>query len=340
MNNIQKLHKKLLRILTGGVIISVSILSTLGCSGGGGGEDNGGSSSGNTPTSIKAFNFNANNTVSAAQYAASAMAFFPNYTDIGQNVLNTLVSSNPNNSPFDLARCSNAAGPTLSWSDTDGSGDLSAGDTATLEFNNCNLDSGGAFLTGTLNFTVTSVDLDPLPNSIAVTVSVNLTITTNTDTTKIAGTFNSKASTPNNSDFTIVYTADDSSRQKLTVTENGSTLFKFGCFDVTQTFNVGNSGTYLLAPHGVINVSDAIMSLAGGPALSFVNDQFEAGTQALLSLAVPECAALDVPGGVNNSDGSYIHMDALGGGGVGLHTFDSNNQETYTESISWNKLLN
>ena len=81
------------------------------------------------------------------------------------------------------------------------------------------------------------------------------------------------------------------------------------------------------------------MSLAGGPELSFISDKIEAGKKLLLSLSAPECAALGAPNGVGDSDGSYIGMEALGGGNVRLHTFDATNVEQSTIDTTWDALL-
>lgn len=337
MSIIHKPRKRFLRFVGVGAVVVFGILSTLGSGGGGDGGSSGGGGGG---TSVTAFNFNASNSLTAAQYAASVLAFFPDYNQIALGVLDTLTSSNPSNSPFDLAGCSNVSGPTLSWNDVDSSGDLSAGDTATLDFNNCDLDGGGSFVTGTLGITVNSASFGALPNSFDVTVSINLTIITGSDTSVIAGSFGHTATTTNGTDFTSTYSGTDSSNQVVTDTENGSVLFKFGCFSVTQTFNVGSSSSYGLTASGVINASNAILSLASGASLSFVSDQLESGTQRLLSLANPSCANLDVGSGVSDSDGSYIDMEALGGGSVRLHTYDSSDVEFNTINTTWDALRN
>jgi len=315
-------------------VIIFGFLSILGS--GGGGDDVEGTPQGG----ITAFNFTAGNTFTAAQLAASAMSFFPLFTNVGQIVLTTLATSDPNNSPFDLMICNNAGSSILSWNDIDTSGDISVGDVALLTFTNCDIDGSGATATGTVSFIATSVDADPLPNSVGLTVAVNLTINAAPDTATLKADFGVISSTTNNVVFTNDYTANDPSGQKLTISENGTTLFQFGCFNVSQTFDIAVPGTYSLSPNGVINASNRIMSLAGGPALTFVNDAMNAGTKRLLSLAVPGCDALGVLNGVGDSNGSYLDMEALSGGNIRLHTYDSNNYEFYTEDTTWNALIN
>jgi hypothetical protein len=81
------------------------------------------------------------------------------------------------------------------------------------------------------------------------------------------------------------------------------------------------------------------MSLAGGPALTFSNDMMESGTKRLLSLAVPGCASIGVLNGVGDSDGSYLDIEALGGGNIRLHTYDDMNVEIFTTDTTWDSLL-
>jgi hypothetical protein len=329
-------YKKFLRSMGSGALVVLGILSALGSGGGG---DTVATPSGATPSSVAAFNFNAGNTVTAARFAASAMSFFPKLSALEQKILAALAASDPGNSPFDLAMCANTGHSMLAWIDGDHSDDLSMGDSASLQFTNCDMDGNGASASGTVKFGITSVDPDPLPDSVSLNISVNLTITDAPDTKVLIANFGATSSTPDNTDFTDVYTAHDASGQKLAVTQNGSALFEFGCFSVTQTFSVADSaGTYTLSPSGVINASDSIMSLAGGPQLSFVSDRIESGTTRLLSLSAPGCATLGVAGGVGDSDGSYIDMVALGGG-VRLHTFDAANTEINTTNTTWDALL-
>jgi predicted small lipoprotein YifL len=331
-------HKPFLHIIGSGVDV-VGLLCTLslaGCGGDGTLEI----PSGEKPSTVTAFNFNADNTVSAAHAAASAMSFFPRYTPIGQEVLATLAASNPANSPFDLAMCANTGHSMLSWIDGDHSGGLSMGDAASLQFINCDIDGNGATTTGTVKFGVTSVDTDPLPNAADLNVSVNLTVTNAPDTTTFIANFGATSSTSNNTNYTNVYKSAASSSQTLTVTQNGITLFQFGCFNVIQAFSLADdAGTYALSPSGIINASGSIMSLTRGSQLTFVSNRMESGTAHLLSSSVPECAAVGAPNGVGDSDGSYIQMEALGGGNLRLHTFDITNDEVATTDIAWDALL-
>ena len=328
---------RFLRIPRTMALIMFGILSISGCGGGGGDDGDGGGETNVTP-----FNFNKDNTVEAAQLAADAMSFFPPFSELGHEVITLLNIADPSNFPLDLVGvCTNAGTSELSWNDADGSGDLSAGDTTSLLFTNCDIDG---IASGTIKFVFTSVELDlQPPDSVGHTVSVNLSIDDAIDTATFTANFGANWSTPNYTDFINVYTADDPSGQKLTVSENGITLLQFGCFNVTHTFNIGNSeGTYQLAPEGVINASDRIMSLLGGSPLPFINDAMESGTRRLLSVSMPlACTTVGVPpNGIGGSDGSYIDMEALGGGNMRLHTFDAMNVEFFTVDTTWDSLTN
>ena len=344
MKSSHEFYRRSLRTLGIGAVVILGILSTLGS---GSGDNNGGGTfSGSTPSSIKAFNFDASNTDTAASLAASAMSFFSDFTATGQEVIDMLSTSDPNNSPFDLTSgCQNPGdnpAANLTWTDN-GDGFISVGDKATLQFTNCDLDGSGATGTGTVDFTVTAVDPDPLPNSVGLDVAVNITFNDTPNTIKYTATFAVTSSTPNNADVTVLYTADDSKGNHLTVTENGITRFKFACFSVTKAYNVGTDpGTYALSANGVINASDSIFSLVGGPPpqLSFASDWMESGTKRLASLSSPACATAGAPHGVNDSDGSYINMEAQGGGMIRLHTFNLSNVEFFNMDTTWDNLLN
>lgn len=333
-------HNRLPRLAGIGAVIVFGILSVVG-SGGGGSDSQAPAAAAEPPSAIKALNFDATNSVTAAHSAAAVMSFFPGFTAVDRQVLAMLAASDPANSPFDLAMCVNAGHSMLTWIDADHSGDLSAGDSASLQFTGCDMDGGGAASTGTVKFGFTSVDTDPLPNGVTFNVSTNLAVSNAADTTVFTASFGTMSNTQDGINFTDTYTAHDSSDQKLTVTKNGNALFQFGCFSVTQTFSVADgAGTYQLLPSGVINDSDTIMSLADGEQLSFVGNWLESGTKRLLSSSAPHCATLGIPDGVDDSDGSYIDMQALGGGNIRVHTFDASNIEFNTKDTTWEALLN
>jgi hypothetical protein len=290
---------------------------------------------------VSAFNFNENNTRIAAEIAAAAMEFFPAFNQISITVLDILAGETyPPVSPFILPLCTNTGigSASLSWVDADESGDLTIGDTSTLTFTSCDLDFSGETITGTVDFD--TVSLTEIPLSLGINVSINLSINLGTETTTVAGKFSFNTTTADLESFTNLYTAVDNLGQKVTITENGVTYFEVGCFTVTQTYSIASvmSDNYGLAPSGVINASNQILSLNDDSPLTFANGLMNAGTKRLLSVARPECASIGVPGGVSNSDGSYMDMEAIGDGLMVLHTFRADGTEFHTENTSWTAL--
>jgi hypothetical protein len=340
----KKCNGKFERVLRRASTMALVVFSALSLSGcfGSGGDDDYVVDGGGDGTPVSAFNFNADNTVIAAKLAADTMSFFPAFTVIGHTVISTLVVSEPNNSPFDLMACANSGSSVLTWNDADRSGDLTAGDTTSLAFTDCDING---IANGTINFAITSADLDQSPpvspDSVAMNVTTNLSIFDDPDTAVFTASFKAEMNTADNNVFTIVYTADDPSGQKIAVSENGATLYQFGCFDVTETYSPSTSGTYQLTPNGVINTASKIMSLVGPPhpQLTFSSDMMETGIKTLFSLAVPGCASVGVANGVGDSDGSYLDMEATGGGNITLRTYDKSDAEIFTTETTWHALL-
>jgi len=298
-------------------------------------------SNGNTGTGLTAFNFDAGNSTLAAEIAAVAMSFFPEFTAISTTVTGILVNQSPSGSPFSLSICTFGTA-SVEWNDADGSTDLTVGDTATLTVTNCDFDGGGDTVNGTVTITATNVNLvAPPASTLGYTVAVNLTIS-GTDTTTIAANFSATTSTPNGADFTSVYTAADTSGQTASVTQNGTEYYRMGCFNATLMY----TGTEIVAGNtdmtvdGVIVAANKVMSLAAGANLSFYNGYMGLGTRRLLSMSVPECASIGVPNGVSDSDGTYLDMEATGGGNITLHTFNSTHTETNTVYTMWDALTN
>ena len=98
-------------------------------------------------------------------------------------------------------------------------------------------------------------------------------------------------------------------------------------------------GYYKLAASGVINAGNQILSLKSGPAVEFMVGDMYFGTQTLLSTSVPDdCASVGAPVDVpDDSDGSYMDMEAPGGGLLILRTF-KDGSEIYTEETFWSTL--
>jgi hypothetical protein len=331
---------RVLRIPATIAFIAFSTLSLSGCLSSGGDDD---VVDDNNGTPVSAFNFTSDNTVTAAKIAADTMSFFPAYTVIGHTVISTLAISEPNNLPTDIGLCMNTDGSSvLSWNDNDSNADLSAGDTTSLAFTNCDIEG---IANGTINFAITSADLDQSPpvspDSVVMNVTANLSIFDDPDVITYTVNFKVEMTTADNNIFTVQYTVDDSSGQKITASENGATLYQFGCFDVSETYSPSTEGTYQLSPNGVINAANKIMSLVGGPhpQLTFSSDRMETGTKRLLSIAAPGCASVGVANGVGDSDGSYLDMEATGGGNITLRTYDESDAEIFSTETTWEALL-
>ena len=319
-----------LRGLLVGTVAAIGLAAIVASGGGGGGE------APNTgPTGVNAYNFTAANMLPAASLAAASMSFFPEFTDVAYELFNLLESGGLQaNVPADgtATVCTNdgnaGVAATLTWTDADSSATLSSGDTAVLAVTNCDLDGSGATASGSVNLVFNSVNISTPPvQDISVSTAINLAVTDPTiGTNTLAAGFGATIHTANGLDYTYHYTAADQSGQTLSVVQNNVTLYQFGCFDVTHKFtNSPTSGTYALAPAGVVNAANKIMSLAGGGDLQFLNNALESGTKRLLSLAVPDCAAVGAPSGVPDSDGSYIDIVGLGlgDGSLRLDLYDA-----------------
>ena len=246
----------------------------------------------------------------------------------------------PGNS-LPLPLCTNAPTGTavLSWVD-DGSGNLTVGDTANLNFINCDVDSSGEAISGDVNFEAVDVTL---PTSVGISVSLALKLDLGTgETTGVVGNFGFTVETIDQLNFTNVYTADNDSGQTITITENGVPYFKAGCLDVTQTYYIDDVllGYYNLAASGVINAGNQILSLKSGPAVGFMGGDMYFGTQGLLSTSEPdECGSVGAPVDVpDDSDGSYMDMEAPGGGLLILSSFKKDGTPIYTEETFWSTL--
>jgi hypothetical protein len=295
-----------------------------------------------TPTSgpIGAFNLTNGNMLAAARIAASSAAFFPSMSQVTLAVVERLRAGGV--PPFDLnAICQNAPNgtATLSWADL-GSPGLSAGDSASLGLGSCDLD--GTLTTGAVVYDFT--DVTPISASAEVTLQGLTTIST----TKSGG-YSGKMSVEAivNAGTRSVEHRPGAANGVITATVSGQSAWQLGCFDVI--FRDGGPGTaYNLVNPGVLKTSNKILSIAGGGSLFL---QFQLGTPdvlneggfTLVSISLPECAALGVPNGVGDSDGNYVTVrgdspndnvdDLL------MTLFDKNNAVLGTAPTSWGALV-
>ena len=251
---------------------------------------------------IGAFNFTNGNMLAAARIAASSAAFFPPTSQVMLAVVERLRTGGT--PPFNLNICQNSPNgtATLLWADL-GSPGLSAGDSASLGLGNCDLD--GTLTTGHIVYDFTGVT--PISASADVTLQGLTTIST----TKSGG-FSGKMSVEVivNAGTRTVEHKPGAANGVITATVSGQNAWQLGCFDVI--YGDSGSGTaYTLINPSVLKASNKIMSIAGGSSLFL---QFQLGTPdvlnfggfTLLSISLPECAALGVPNGVGDSDGNYV----------------------------------
>ncbi len=296
------------------------------------------------PTGLPAFNFNSGNAETAAELAASVMSWFSEYTQASQTMLTVLGFSDPNSSPIDLSLIMCASGRAiLTWDDADVHVlfDLTPGDSASLQFTDCDRDGTGETVSGAIDVHFLKVGQMSPDLAIEHTVTLDLSITSPTKTTGIAANFMAYVDTPTGHDYTNTYSAADTTDQVLAITRNGVEYLKLGCFSVSATFEILgllNDKTANLSPGGAINASNKIFSLDGGSTVSVVTGVFESGTQRLLSVSVPDCGAIGAPNGVADSDGSYLDMEMLGGNVVQLVTYDINGVQTSTLTTMWEAL--
>ena len=328
------------------LFISVAVLGVVSiiASGGGGGGDDDGDGDGD---GVHAFNFTLTNMVDAVQISIAVPDMFPGFSDVTVAIMGAVEGGGlTSNIPVDIDLCSNAptGTATLTWVDNDSSGDMSAGDTISMAISSCDLGADGSTVSGSIEMGFSVVDIASLPRSFTASIDIDVDILDAGDTIGFVGHFILEAYTGDDTSFTFSYTGADPDGL-LTASLNSQTIFKFGCFSVNHTFSTADpEGTYGLAVNGVVNAVDNIMSLAGGPALSFLpypspgGSYLDAGQKRLLSFAAPECAAVDVPTGVGDSDGNYIDIIATGGGNLTLELHDSSDTLLNAIYTTWDVL--
>jgi len=334
MSQIHKIQNRLIRFLGLITIAAFGIVSTLGS---GGGSDSDGSTE---PTGVRAFDFTIlDNDISAAILAKNTISLFPMFTELGSEMLNTLIVADPANSPYPLAICTNVPNGTaqLSWIDN-GDGVLSTGDNAMLSLDNCDIDNSGETVSGSNTVLFDNVDVSNYPPEIIIVTSISATLTIPAPGGSItfSASFKINTTTLDGINYTTTYTAQDSAGQILSVSQNNEVLFKFGCFNVTQLHSIAVPGTYDLSTTGVINANNYIMSLASGPPVNFINDLPFSGSQRLLSMSSPNCGAVGVPNGVSDSNGAYIDIvfKELFNGDLVIKVFNINDQ-LLSENHTW-----
>ena len=262
---------------------------------------------------VKAFDFTVlSNEIHAAKMAKDTMMLFPAFTQLGHEILSVLENADPNNSPFELTMCMNAptGSATVTWLDKDGDLEPSTGDDAILTVINCDTDNDGELISVEIAITFTNVDIGNLPRVKDMDATMNYTIPHADGPISFTGSFEVRSQTLDDVNYSNTYIALDAPGQIISISQNDVPLYRFGCFNVVHSFSIAVPDTYDLVTSGVINVATYIMSLEEGSPVTFMNDIPFSGAQRLLSQSVPNCAAVDVPNGVSDSNGAYIDIEA------------------------------
>jgi hypothetical protein len=329
--------------ITIGFLLSVTF-SLMNCGGGGGGGDGDG---GPPPSQFGAYNFTAANMTTAASIAANTTGFWPSFSQITFGMMEQLQTSpTPTASqPHDLGMCISGTG-TFTWTDQDSDNTLSKDDAVALNFTDCDVGTPAEpeYLNGTVDLLFTTVLSGPT-TTCAADVTISVTIQS-TETLGFSGVLQVSVIIDGDN-VTFNYTPG-TQNGVITAKVNGTTAYELGCFNVNHKFNMltpmPNNYLYMLEPTTVIKSSNKIMTLMPTGYMGFregTPDEYADffGSQ-LISLSVPECAALGVPNGVGDSDGNYIHWFAptLYDDNITLELFDKNNTLMHTIPTTWTEL--
>jgi len=323
-------------------VLLAFLLAVGGCGGDSGGDDDGGQQP--PPQQLI---FNSSTMVEAGVVAVDVVEIFPDVTEVFLAVLDSLPNP-PSRAAAgrtaaliidlgDLGLCANEGGSALSLNDADNSLSLSVDDSASLEFTSCALDprSTNEVLSGTLTVTFTAVSL---PTSVAGRMaSTGLTLT---DLSSGGGTetltmdFGIQIAQTSPTERTVIY-GDPTAEDTIGFAgsdDTGSFSVEFGCFDVTQVFDLpqGSIPTYTLAPRGIVNFDGLIMQMGSYETatmdvpLNIEGLIATAGTITLFNFDGRPTGPCSVVG----SDGatpaviSAERITATGGGDVMIETFD------------------
>lgn len=346
-----------------GVLGALAVLLTLTMWACGGGGSGGGGGDGE----VQGFAFNQANMTEAAGTGAAMTEIFPGVTEVTMVVLGALLdepaASRRANAVVpvgDLGLCISGT-VDLTWDDRDNNAALTAGDTATLTFADCDLDDEGWLTSGTATFSFTSV---ALPSSLTALVALDITTAGPTggasETENFSGSFQLALSTTDLNHFTAIYGAPNRS-DVIRFSLNGQVVGQFGCFDVVQTFSLDEPEAYTLAPRGIGNVGGKILQLGSywgpdapldfrpgfGPepvpvegTLTYLSFDGRPNTPASFG-SLSACTAVGSPGQVD-TDNSAMLLTATGGGNVRLELYnnlDLNPPVVSTVNTNWFALM-
>jgi len=253
-----------------GAMLAVFIAFLLALSGCGDSSSGGGDSGGQAPP--QQLVFNEATMLEAANVAVGIVEIFPDLTGVLLEMIDPLTTMAARATvdrtaaalvPLgDIGLCTNTGGSLLSYDDADLSGSLSAGDAATLEFNQCSLEVTSEVLNGTLTISFTAVTL---PTSVAARVtsspSLVLTYLSDSSTETLTLDFGLQI-TQTLTEVTLVY-GDPTAMDTIGFVDDLGLSVQLGCFDVIQSIDLPmpKIPSYTLAPRGIANFDGLIMQM-------------------------------------------------------------------------------
>ena len=324
------------------LILILSFLSAglIYCGGGGGG---GGTAA------TGAFNLTEDNMVEAAEFAAGDDGLYYNLSAIGLGMVSGLLgptgASTAAEMPLgDMGLCSPGTSPpglsTLILDDIAGNGIVDLGDSLVLTLSNCDF-SDDPLSPSVIDGTLTLTFGDP-------SVLFDLTFDANLDieidevsdsvpqTEAFTAKFQIRVFTTDGINYEISITAPDSD-DIIETKLNGQTQYRYGCFNVTLTFDATVDDDFTLVDSGVVDApGKGIMSVSTSSSLNFdpglADPYADSGSMDILSGG--DCAGI----GTAEGDGSHIILTATGGGSVTLDLYDSSDTLLATVNTTWDAL--
>jgi len=306
----------------------------------------GSSTDGGDGDGLTGVSFNESNAEGLASIAVSAIDVFPRLTTAYQGIVDA-VQQQSSLSPSavakalfelgDIGLCSSGAS-NLAWDDADDDGSLSAGDTTTLMFADCDGE-----LDGTIVFDFSEVAYALTIAEVALNVTIDSAAL---PAVALDGRFqievNGVPGPPESVIARYLVVDQTEPESSLTATVEGSTQYRMGCFNLYFTFNLEQGSYSLSEPFGVFSIPTAgvmTMEAFGQPPFVFDNGDYPSSGQLALSAAsgATPCAALDIgPDGVDSNE-SATALTATGGGAVTLEG-QSSTGAPFTIDTTWDAL--
>ncbi len=350
-----------------GLVSAVGVAGLLvfpACGGGGGGGGGGGE------PQVQGYTFTAENAEEAGSLAAGTVEFFPAAGEVILVTVGWLRAAGvqagraaAQGVQMDLSAELCASGSAiLSWDDKDGSGDLSAGDVATLTFEACVLageEGDGAGADGTLTLAFTDVQLGTDPEvaeaDVEMDVSSEEEVNGTPQTSTYSGSFRVRLSTDAaGGTLSMAFGGTDRS-DVITRAEAGEPAVTLGCFDVEIEAPLDTDGGgedwFTVALRGVADVEGRILQFGrygdgADTPVRFEGDLPVSGTLTLLGYDQRSEAGLEPCTAVGSSadvqgDGSWMRMVATGGGTIRIERYDAPDAQEPVETldVAWDDLI-